>query len=406
MDITKESKFNNTFKLVLVLLIITTMLISFYNKKGSNSKNYNIVIEPNYVNKKYETVYDGKKGDVTYIYNKKIDGVYKKIVDEKNLKSEKLGKYICKNDGCNVFGLDVTEDYLVVYDNYKYFLYDYKKNKNIYEFDIDDNKYWYIEPVYNNNKLKGVILKSGIKSSYYDLKLKKYIVDYSTYNLYYPKELINTNYVLSHSNYENDAKLILDINSGKIKLSGVLNVIGNTKNSYFITNNYVYDQNLRKVSSIDKYEGYTAHIVNDKFLAINKENRIHIYDFENKKVYVGKKYNKIYYIDDKYMIVNDKNYLKLVSHKGKNYVTWTKLNNNMEIYAETVSKDKNGINISVLDNKVKCEDLPKNTKVNGKYLDCSNTNLYFGYKYYYSYKKHKSGKNKTYIYSSIVVKPV
>ena len=131
MDIAKESRFNNTFKLVLVLLIITTVSISFFNKKGSNSKNYNIVIEPNYVNKKYETVYDGKKGDVTYIYNKKIDGVYKKIIDEKDLKSEKLGKYICKNDGCNVFRLDVTEDYLVVYDNYKYFLYDYKKNKNM-----------------------------------------------------------------------------------------------------------------------------------------------------------------------------------------------------------------------------------------------------------------------------------
>lgn len=257
--------------IVLLLLVLVTYM-SFYNYKKEENK----------------SIDEGKIEDNSLtMINIYEDYTTLKVEDKASIDNTKMviGSYNCKDDDCNVYESNLfdslyDEKYVLIKENNKVFVYDFKLNKivsNLYD-DVIDTLNDYL--IVKNDYKTGIISKSGLEivSPVYDEIL--YNDMYDSYvkiknnNSYGVLDLDNGNIVID-TKYE-------DINISDSKYYSVLKdelwyVIDNQEN--IITNGYTYTFAFNKgfIALIDnnlqilKYNNETNEQLNSNVMTIYKE---------------------------------------------------------------------------------------------------------------------------------------
>lgn len=257
--------------IVLLLLVLVTYVMCYDYKKNNDNKKIDIIDNSLSV----INIYD----DYSILKSETKDSIdnTKKII----------GTYNCKYDDCEVytnssFDSICDEKYLIVKENNKTFIYNFKKKKivsNLYddiEVKLDNNNY-----IVKNNNLYGMINNEGL-------------------------ELVSTIYdeILIDSEYDEKVKVkkedlygILDINTGNVILEPIyddINIDSSDKYSilekdlwFIIDNNgnilsngysYTYAFNKGFIALVDnnlqilKYNKEANELLNDTLIPVYEEN--------------------------------------------------------------------------------------------------------------------------------------
>ena len=347
------------------LLLNDDILVTFSDINYSKEKIIVIInnIELQEENKNY--FLKKKYTSFSYIKKRKIECNY--VCIDKNYDGTKVAQVQIDLIEKNINNYNITYDY-AEYDDINVGI---DKNVNIINININLNNY-YID---NNAKIKGSIIKKYIDLTF--LPIKK-IYDGNVNIIAYVEKLIgvidndniniNNNFKSSfiNKNYSNDKKEIIIEN---------INLIGNDKNNYDISNNLI------TFGFIDKKELQINFIIKDKIYDRNNIACIDTYICENKintdDVFIDDSiisYFENYRVSNNSQVIIEK--IKLIGKDSNNYYTKDKIITNGRILKKILELNIQ-INDKIYDGKTIGE--LKNYSLEGKYddddIDLSKNNI-------------------------------
>jgi len=297
-----------------------------------------------------------KNGIIGYVANQKGE---KWLEYSENGQFEVVNEYKCVSEDCQIH--DTTDSVAFVYEDNKYFIYDYKTKEKKY-LNIVDNVHCSMSLITYENKFYGVSCSSGNYNNvfYYSLGQNKIIYDISNFiddNVYEWSFDIELDLpfirVIKHWNtekkspvtagsiyFDNHQMIIFEIRNEKIILS-VDDVaylrdekIGDTQYYIIPYIGSIYDSNYKLIDNIkfEPYRGIGCYeavlwnhsscsqfnylINNNNSLTVINDNKYIIYDKNMKEIYTSIEYEQIYLIKD-YVITIKEQKMYIFDLNGK-----------------------------------------------------------------------------------------
>lgn len=358
--------------ILFVAVLVVLLALYFVNKPSKNKPKEE-------VSKTTITKVDTKnwftpKGNVTTInfYSSGYyDAAVKKGEDESNYVLEdsiyKLkNTYKCTTADCVYF--TPLDGFSVIYDDAKYYYYDYENNK-AKKISLEGT-FKDINILSYEGKIYGLVLTndSNLKA-FYSYDDEKVTIDYKydymeTYNRFLlSKGMLIVGYTNEFSNYET---YIVDYKTGDIKFDAEGANIGtvNNDNTVYYYKNYcetdcmeakIYNENFKLLFDGEKYSLFDVSTSGNIAVASDGATSYSIYNKNGTLIKKSKEYKTVNLIVNGYIAVVDKdNYLKLIDFDGNVVAKFLELTDDY-IFHSMISgwyteNDKNGIYL-VVENK-------------------------------------------------------
>ena len=351
---------------------------------------------------------------------KKGDSYYSSIISDASEYKE-VNTYYCEKDGCKVVKQDDYDQgiydkagLVVIYDG-NYVIYDFindvsteVKLSGIKKSDIKN-----LQLITNDIDVLGYILTdNNDKTAIYNIKLNKLITDYK-----YDKHYSNNNYIDYNKGYvseyytngDKSYSVLIDFNTGKEVITeesgdAYISIEEIGKNKYIVFSYgpdpglyNIYNLSFKNIVKETSYYGYDEN----GNIAYESNNKFYVVDKNGNNIYTSKTYKEesVKPVNDYVIVIDDDNYLKLLSYTGKEIHKFVKFTNDMTFHIMLSGwykeNGKNGIYVVVQDKNVKYDDLSDKLKseLSGG-ADASND---YGYEYYYIPSTKETGKIATYI---------
>lgn len=283
-----------------------------------------------------------------------------------------VDSYKCYSEDCHGYGVSYVTKEAIIYDNNKYYLYNYGTKKSE-ELDLGKEELNNIEMIHSSKDTYGLyIINKNYKGAFYNLKNKEYITGfiYNGASNYQVDELLDMNYFAGTITNENTYKSVIDIidnNKG--------NKIKTINDAYYVRsesignkviyatcpggNCYTYKLYNNDFELLTGKESSYYYAVNgDKTITVytdDNKNEFEIYSNEGKLLNVSNKYKEVVKLVKDYVIVLDNdNNLKLLDKNEKEITTFLKVTSEYALHPMIsgwyTENNKNGIYM-VVENK-------------------------------------------------------
>ena len=126
-----------------------------------------------------------------------------------------LASYSCSNLNCKGYSVTPVGTKSIIYDNYKYYLYNYG-NARLEELDLGTGDIENIEMIYSNTNVYGLyVINSESKGAFYNLDKKRYVTEFVYDGDASSKavNLIDNNYFVGVSNLDDSNVMLYVIDS-------------------------------------------------------------------------------------------------------------------------------------------------------------------------------------------------
>lgn len=338
----KKKKFKSNILLIVSLLVLILICIVFYIVSFITSNNSKTI-------KFYKTL-----GNYSA-----LSGYY--ISEDNTSPEEALVRiYNCKTKKCAYF--DVTGENVVIYDNNKYYIYNFIKNKKT-EVNLENYNYQKIEILEFNKNIYALVIRKNDKSALYLIEDKKYITDFEYTTFWLNNEdMYNKGYIFASTiDEENYKKYILNLKTGKIAFNNDedLDVLSNNGHLYFLSsktyfnNATIYNDEFKPLFNDQVFSLYGITKEGNVLVANVGDEIVKEYNSNGLLLSTGKTYKSINMINDNIIVVNDNGYLKVVDYEGNTLLDILEFSDNLSINNSYSSLSNKRGNIIIYDKNLK-----------------------------------------------------